>query len=134
MRNQFKITLLTFFCATAMLFAQEKINLENTGLTHTVYFKLKPDADKQTLINSLATFKDIPVVKNLQIGTRVETSDHTNSLSDYSVFVTSTFKNLEDFRIYVEHPIHVASIKATKNLMAAPPISYDHNVVYKHNK
>lgn len=97
-------------------------------LVHTVYFKLKPDADKQTLFKSLETFKTVEVIKRVEIGSFEDTGNPKSELSGYSVMVQLTFDDLAAFRIYEKHPVHLASIEATKDLMAAPPMGYDYIV------
>lgn len=94
-------------------------------LVHLVFFKLKPGVDKQLLVKSLETFKTVNVIKKVQIGLWEETNNPKSVLTDYSVVVQLTFNSLADFRVYEKHPVHLASIEATKDLMAAPPIGYD---------
>ena len=106
-----------------------EVKENNSGkLIHTVYFQLKPEANKETLITSLETFEGIEVAKSVEIGESLDTGNPESMLSDHSVTVRITFDNLEDFRIYEKHPIHLASIEDTKELMAAQPIGYDYIV------
>ena len=95
---------------------------------HTVFFKLKPDADIQVLLKSLETFKTVDVIKKVEIGTFQDTGNPASALTEYGVTVKMTFDDLAAFRVYEKHPVHLASIEATKNLMAAPPIGYDYIV------
>ena len=95
---------------------------------HTVFFKLKNEADKQALLTSLETFKKIELIKRLEIGVFEDTGNPKSELTEHQVTVQITFDDLAAFRLYEKHPIHLASIEATKNLMAGPPIGYDYIV------
>lgn len=97
-------------------------------LVHTVFFKLKNEADKQALLTSLETFKKIELIKRLEIGVFEDTGNPKSELTEHQVTVQMTFDDLGAFRLYEKHPIHLASIEATKNLMAGPPIGYDYIV------
>jgi hypothetical protein len=94
-------------------------------LVHTVYFKLKPGADQQAMIRSLETLKAVEAVSKLEIGTWLDTGQ-PGLLSGYSIVAQLTFDDLAAFRAYEKHPAHLASIDATKDLLAGPPIGYDY--------
>lgn len=97
-------------------------------LVHTVFFKLKNEADKPALLNSLETFKKIELIKRLEIGVFEDTGNPKSELTEHQITVQMTFDDLAAFRLYEKHPIHLASIEATKDLMAGPPIGYDYIV------
>lgn len=97
-------------------------------LVHTVFFKLKPDADRQVLLKSLETFKTVDIIKRVEIGVFEDTGNPKSELSEHTIMAQLTFDDLAAFRVYEKHPVHLASIEATKDLMAAPPIGYDYIV------
>lgn len=116
---------------TQMASVQTKTVIEPNAsgkLVHTVFFKLKPDADKQILFKSLETFKTVDIIKRVEIGVFEDTGNPKSELSQHSVMMQLTFDDLAAFRVYEKHPVHLASIEATKDLMAAPPIGYDYIV------
>lgn len=97
-------------------------------LVHTVFFKLKNYEDQPALIKSLETFKKIELIKRLEIGIFEDTGSPKSDLTSHQVMVQMTFDDLAAFRLYEKHPIHLASIEATKDLMAGPPTGYDYIV------
>ena len=95
-------------------------------LVHTVFFKLKNNEDRPALFESLETFKKIELIQRLEIGIFEDTGNPKSDLSSHQVVVQMTFDDLAAFRLYEKHPIHLASIEATKDLMAGPPTGYDY--------
>lgn len=97
-------------------------------LVHMLFFQLKPEADKQAFLRSLQTFQSIEVVRHLEIGHFQDTGGPPSELSAHSIVVRLTFDDLAAFRVYEKHPVHLASIEATKGMLAGPPTGYDYVV------
>ena len=97
-------------------------------LVHMVFFQLKPDADKQAFFQSFETFKSIVAVKHLEIGNYEDFGQPKSDIAEHSIIVRLTFDNLAAFRQYEQHPAHLASIEATKDMLAGPPVGYDYVV------
>ena len=93
-----------------------------------VFFKLKSDADTAAFLQSVQTFKTIEVVRGLEVGRFQDTGGPSSELSERTLVVRLTFDDLAAFRVYEKHPVHLASIEATKDLLAGPPVGYDYVV------
>lgn len=110
--------------------AQEEIEqlqsqLEQEGqLVHLVFFKLKPDADQETLVTEINKLKTIQEVMDLEVGPFEDLSD-PRALSDYSMVMSMEFKNAQAYEAYQQHPIHQALKANTIEYMAGPPATYD---------
>jgi len=127
--NNSAILLLLLLVGSLSTVAQNRTSASSdrsNQLVHMVFFKPKSEAAKQRLIKSLETFRTIDVIRNVQIGLGEDTNNPKGFLSDYSVVLQLTFANLAKFRVYEKHPVHLASIEATKDLMASPPMGYDY--------
>ncbi len=129
MKNQVKFILLCCFfvgVANSKLLAQNSEN-RSGKLVHTVFFKLKPEADANKMIQSLESLAKIEYIRKVEIG-RYSDTGHTDILSGHTLVVQMIFDNITAFKAYESHPIHLASIKDTKELLAGPPIGYDYIV------
>lgn len=94
-------------------------------LTHVVYFKLKPDTDPAKLITEINKLKEIDVLHDLEIGTFEDLGDK-RALSDYQVMMSMAFANKADYKTYQAHEIHLGLKVAAKEMLAAPPATYDY--------
>ncbi|SRR6056297_1333157 len=90
-------------------------------LQHTVYFYLKEDVtaeDRERFEEGLKKLLSIEEVYSYQIGVpgNTEERDVTDHSFGYSFF--SWFENLEDYKVYAEHPDHLAFIDEYEDLWA----------------
>lgn len=102
-----------------------------TKLVHHVFFWLKQhgsQADRDQLIAGLKTLRGIPVVRTLQIGLPASTEQRDVVDSSYDVSELIYFDNAADQKIYQDHPIHLAFVKACEHLWRKVVV-YDMNVV-----
>lgn len=111
---------------TEALLAEAKSDTdENYPLVHVVYFKLKPDADKAKLLEAINKLEEIEVVHELEVGTFEDLGDE-RALSDFQVVMSMAFANEADYKAYQTHEIHLALKAAAKEMLAAPPATYDY--------
>lgn len=110
-----------------------KLQIPNSGkmakgfLVHEVYFNLKDnltDDQKQSFLNQIKTLHQISEVKNLKIG-KFEFLNDPRALKDYEMIMTMEFESKKAYVKYQSHPIHLELKKATANILAAPPSTYD---------
>ena len=90
-----------------------------TRLVHHVFFWLKTPgsrADRDQLIAGLRTLKDIPVIRNLQIGVPANTEKRDVVDASYDVSELMYFDNAADQKIYQDHPVHQAFVKSCEHL------------------
>ncbi|MCI4591677.1 Dabb family protein [Sphingobium sp. BYY-5] len=88
-------------------------------LVHHVFFWLKnpgSKVDRDQLIAGLATLKDIPVIRSLQIGVPASTEKRDVIDASYDVTELMYFDNLADQKAYQDHPIHLAFVKSCEHL------------------
>ena len=93
-------------------------------LVHVVFFKLKPDADLETMIAEVKKLEAIDEVKDLEVG-YFENLGDDRALSEYSMMMEMSFDNVAAYEKYQKHPIHLALKENAKPLMAGPPATYD---------
>lgn len=111
---------------TAALLAEAKTDTaEKYPLVHVVYFKLKPDVDKGKLLEAIDKLEGIEVVKELEVGTFEDLGDE-RALSDYQVVMSMAFANKSAYEVYQGHELHLALKAAAKEMLAAPPATYDY--------
>lgn len=103
-----------------------KAQIEPEGaLVHMVFFKIKPAVDINVLMVEFEKLNAIEVVKDLQAGPFEEVGD-ARALSDYAMMMEMSFDNIDAYKKYQEHPIHLALKEKIKPLMAGPPATYDY--------
>jgi hypothetical protein len=88
-------------------------------LIHHVFFWLKnpnSEFDKQQLIESIKTLKNIEQVEGIHIGIPASTEVREVIDSSYSVTEMLVFANEEDEAIYQNHPIHLEFVENNKHL------------------
>jgi len=104
------------------------LNLEeNYPLVHTVYLNLKESASKlelKELFAAIEKLHDIEVVHNLDIGFFKDLQDK-RALKDLEWVFQMRFKNEASYKIYQEHPLHLALKKVAKPLLDGPPVTHD---------
>lgn len=111
---------------TEALLAEAKSNTnENYPLVHVVYFKLKPAADKAILLEAIHKLETIEGLHELEVGTFKDLGDE-RALSDYQVIMSMAFANEADYELYQSHDIHLALKAVAKDILAAPPATYDY--------
>lgn len=100
-------------------------------LQHTVYFYLKEDVteeDRNRFEEGLEKLLALEEVYDYQIGVpgKTEDRDVTDHSFGYSFF--SWFKNIEDYKVYAEHPVHLEFIDEYDDLWANVRV-YDSEVI-----
>lgn len=91
------------------------------GLVHHVFFWLKRSGsqeDRDQLMAGLRTLAAIPVIRNLQIGIPADTEARDVVDGSYDVSELMFFDSVEDQKVYQDHPIHQAFVKACSHLWA----------------
>ncbi len=96
----------------------------STIFHHHVFFNVKSTESIKPLIEQIKTLSEIPEIHNLEYGTFYDLDDK-RAMAEFEVFMQMRFKNKEDFLTYQSHPIHLAVKENCKNLLAAPPSTYD---------
>ncbi|MEC3912462.1 Dabb family protein [Sphingobium sp. CR2-8] len=100
-------------------------------LVHHVFFWLKRPgnpADRDRLIAGLRTLRAIPVIRDLQIGVPASTEKRDVVDSSFDVSELMVFDNPADQKVYQDHPIHQAFVKACDHLWQRVLV-YDMQVV-----
>ncbi|MEX0274753.1 MAG: Dabb family protein [Flavobacteriaceae bacterium] len=101
---------------------------EVSHLVHLVFFKTRNEVSAQTLATQLKRLKGIGEVEALSVGSFRDLGD-PRAFGEYNLVVSMLFKDSTSYRLYQEHPLHLKIKEETRELLAAPPISYDY-----HNK
>ncbi|MFS4482676.1 Dabb family protein [Hyunsoonleella sp. 2307UL5-6] len=103
-----------------------KKQIEPEGkLVHVVFFKLKPEADLNALGIEINKLKEIAVIKDLQFGFFKNLGDE-RVLSEYSLMLEMSFDNEASYKVYQEHPIHLALKEVGIQFLTSPPVTYDY--------
>lgn len=102
---------------------KSQIELEGQ-FVHVVFFKLKKEADPDALISEIKKLEAIKEVKDLEVGTFEDVGD-VRALSDYNIMMEMSFDDIEGYKIYQAHPIHLALKESAKMMLAAPPATFD---------
>lgn len=111
--------------------ANEKIvllesKMEAEGdLVHMVFFDLKEEVDRDKLIKEIKKLKEIPVVKDLQVGVFEDLNDQ-RAMSKYELGMEMSFDNKDAYSLYQKHPIHNALKENVKSLLSQAPRTYDY--------
>lgn len=111
--------------------ATDEPSLEAGMLQHTVYFYLKEDVttdEREEFEEGLIELLAIEEVHDYQIGIPANTEERevTDHSFGYSFF--SWFENLEDYKVYAEHPVHLEFIDKYEGLWADVRV-YDSEVI-----
>lgn len=83
-------------------------------LLHHVFFWLKnpaSEADKQELISGLKTLGEIPVIRQIHLGTLASTEKREVVDTSWQVSELLYFDNEVDQKTYQNHPIHLEFVK-----------------------
>ncbi len=76
-------------------------------ISHIVLFKMHSDADAEAIeADSREKLTRIPTVATYHAGRHIDIG-RTNIETDYDVCLTVGFDSAEDYREYLEHPLHV---------------------------
>ena len=102
---------------------KSQIELEGE-LVHVVFFKLKQEANPDALISEIKKLGAIKEVKDLEVGPFEDVGD-ARALSDYHIMMKMSFDDIEGYKIYQAHPIHLALKESAKMMLAAPPATFD---------
>lgn len=88
-------------------------------LVHHVFFWLKEpgkQADREALVAGLRTLRAIPVIRDLKIGVPAPTEERSVVDASYDVSELMYFASPADQKIYQDHPVHQAFVKACEHL------------------
>ena len=99
----------------------------DSSLIHTVYFDLKSDLNpeqKQFFVNELKKLSKIKTIKEISIGAYEDLQD-ARALQEYDFSMVLRFNHLSEYQQYQTDSIHLQSKMNTKDLLAAPPRTYD---------
>ena len=100
--------------------------IENEGdLVHLVFLKVKTDANEAALLDELKKLASIEEVKDFQTGPFEDLKDD-RALSEYNWIMEMSFENIETYKKFQDHPIHISLKESTKPFMAGPPATYDY--------
>lgn len=98
---------------------------ESGQFTHIVFFKVKSGADQEALIAEIKRLEAIEGVKDLEVGP-FKNLDDPRALLDYHMMMEMSFDNVEAYKKYQAHPIHLTLKENTKDFMSGPPATYDY--------
>jgi hypothetical protein len=108
------------FVATATLLplaasvSAMEIKKDKPKLVHHVFFWLKDPsstADRDKLVAGVKTLKKIETIKMLHVGVPASTEKRDVVDNSYHVSELMFFDNVEDQKVYQDHPIHQQFIK-----------------------
>ena len=91
-----------------------EIKKDNPRLVHHVFFWLKDPsstADHDKLVAGVKGLKKIPTIKMLHVGVPASTEKRDVVDNSYHVSELMFFDNVEDQKVYQDHPIHQQFIK-----------------------
>jgi hypothetical protein len=91
-----------------------KIAKDNPKLVHHVFFWLKnpsSTADRDKLLAGVKTLKKIETIQMLHVGVPASTEKRDVVDNSYHVSELMFFDNVEDQKIYQDHPVHQQFIK-----------------------
>jgi len=91
-----------------------EIKKDKPKLVHHVFFWLKDPsstADRDKLVAGVKTLKNIETIRMLHVGVPASTEKRDVVDNSYHVSELMFFDNVEDQKIYQDHPIHQKFIK-----------------------
>lgn len=100
-------------------------------LQHMVYFYLKEDVtaeEKEQFEEGLKTLLEIEEVYDYQIGIPGPTEERDVTDHSFGYSFSSWFENMEDYKVYAEHPVHLEFIDEYDDLWAEVRV-YDSEVI-----
>ena len=101
---------------------------EEVPLMHLVMLNVKDDingADLSNLVMQLESLQKIEQVKTLRVGSFKDLQDK-RALSDYEVIMEMGFASEAEYRVYQDHPDHIAVRTAITPFLSGPPATYDY--------
>jgi len=110
---------------TEKTIAELKSSFEPEGdLVHLVLFNLKEGTNQAKVINEIRTLEGIEEVMDLEVGPFQNLGDK-RALSDYDLAMQMSFKDINAYKRYQAHPIHLKLKEQVKTLVSGPPATYD---------
>ncbi len=97
-------------------------------LVHVVYFDLKDGMSKDSvkmLIDEIERLKEIPSIRNLEIGKFTDLDDK-RAMSHLELVMSMSFNSQEDYNSYQIHPIHIGLKSNCRPFIAGPPVTYNY--------
>ncbi len=102
-------------------------------LVHNVYFYLNDDvtAEEQKQFEAgLKALLSIEEIHEAEMGVPAETNERDVTDHDFVYSISLSFKSLEDYEVYEEHPDHLKFIEAYSHLWADVKV-YDSEITYE---
>ena len=96
-------------------------------IVHDVYLKLKQnlaDSIKNSFLGDLQQLDKIPFIKQIRIGTFIDTED-PRQYKDYDIVLSVTLHNLHALEDYQNHPLHISLRNKYKDIFARSPLVFD---------
>lgn len=96
---------------------QETTNM----LQHTVYFYLNEDVtaeEKDQFEVGLKELLKIPEIHKSELGVPAETEERDVTDHSYAYAIYTWFENMDDYKVYAEHPDHLKFIEKYNHLWA----------------
>lgn len=100
-------------------------------LQHTVYFYLNEDVtaeQKENFEEGLKELLAIEEVYDYQIGVPGKTEEREVTDHSFGYSFTSWFENIDDYRVYADHPTHLEFIDEYEDLWADVRV-YDSEII-----
>lgn len=124
----FMIASLAIGCTSEEQKTKPTVSQSDEGLLqHTVYFYLNEDVTEDEIAdfeNGLEKLMSIDEVYKYQLGTPGPTPQRDVTDHSFGYSITSWFKNMGDYQVYAEHPIHMDFIEEYSGLWAGVKV-YD---------
>lgn len=141
MMNFRNCILISFFLTIVVAGCTQSTNQQQTTgsetsisegmLQHNVYFYLKEDVtpdQRAQFEEGLNILLAIDEVYDYQIGIPGETEERDVTDHSFGYSFSSWFENMEDYRVYAEHPVHLEFIDEYEDLWAEVRV-YDSEVI-----
>ena len=105
-------------------------NRSAVELVHIVYLTLKSSEDEDLrteVVSEIQKLGNIDVVRDLSIGAFEDLGD-PRALSEFELVFQMGFSSAGDYKIYQEHPIHLALKAKLGEYLDGPPVTYDYKL------
>jgi len=109
---------------------QSQSTAQSGDLVHIVYMNTRNDLtteEKAKLSEDLNQLQGIPEIKSFSIGQYTDLGDQ-RAMSEYEVIMSMAFKDQAAYKIYQDHPTHIALKEKLGNYLSGPPATYDYIV------
>lgn len=108
--------------------SQTLLQVRPGQVQHVVVVWLKPDADRQAVVRSIQTLRQIPGVIDIRVGQKIP-SDRKVVDSTYDLMLIFTFENEQALRQYDQSPQHQEVVESVIKPYVARFTVYDASVI-----